>query len=353
MGDSGFRMGLLIGGLAVAVIGLVIALIIVASGGGSSDHGTKARTHQVDAVSCPTSEGIKTAGTPPPSSLKLSGATSADLVAYVNKQGVTAIAPSGWSCSSIVGADGGESIVVHPTGSANPLDAVRGTPSSEQGVTMELQPSCQGCAADLICTLFPTSPVVQFYYGTNGRGINGSCPPKPANEQVVRAGSDTVRFTDPPNVVGQGAPSGGPYTATGALTYSPAAGASQITCTLAAHDACGVIVDTMLGLVHSPAPQTTGNVGPAGAAQGGTCDWNSSAYTYILGQFENVEAKGLTCDAALSVVANASTKGANFPEPADPAGFGCVNNGPAAKPSFYSITCTQGSKTVSWDWGPE
>jgi hypothetical protein len=49
---------------------------------------------------------------------------------------------------------------------------------------------------------------------------------------VALVGPYTATFEDPPNVEGQGLPSGGANTAIGMLSYSRSSGVGQVTCTL-------------------------------------------------------------------------------------------------------------------------
>ena len=92
---------------------------------------------------------------------------------------------------------------------------------------MQLVPACQGCIAELACTLFPTAKVVQQY-----AALGTHCLAKPLREQVSHVTQSTVLFVDPPNVHGTGIGSGGTEPSIGALSLSKSLGARKVSCTL-------------------------------------------------------------------------------------------------------------------------
>ena len=77
------------------------------------------------------------------------------------------------------------------------------------------------------------------------------CPSTPATEQIIRDNPVAAEFYDPPGIVGDGAPSGGIYTARGRVIDLPSPGstsegAASVTCTLPQSDA--LVCDVIIGL---------------------------------------------------------------------------------------------------------
>ena len=65
MGELSFRTGLLIGGLAVTVIGLALALILTSGGGGGEESDTTTEAATANTTTAPTTESTTTTTTPP------------------------------------------------------------------------------------------------------------------------------------------------------------------------------------------------------------------------------------------------------------------------------------------------
>ena len=146
------------------------------------------------------------------------------------------IGPKDWQCAASYGADGGGGLQVYspneeaPSGSAfsnQSAEAVEGHETSV-GLLNRLEQACP---------LFPSAAVaLESEYQL-------SCSEtKPAEEQSTQLSSTVVEFEDPPGVVGDGDPSGGPYPANGVMIYIPGSdnGSWTETCTLPAseHSLC-------------------------------------------------------------------------------------------------------------------
>jgi len=123
------------------------------------------------------------------------------------------LGPRGWQCNAIYGADGSGGVAIHGGG-------VTGQPggpfasSSEEAIIGTESSACGGCAEEQACPLFTTAAA------DYERGFGVACPRvRPAEESMHQLTSGIVEFEDPPNVAGDGNPSGGPYPASGVMTY--------------------------------------------------------------------------------------------------------------------------------------
>jgi hypothetical protein len=144
------------------------------------------------------------------------------LAAYTNFD-TYLIGPSGMACKGEVGEDGNASLIVWRHGSPEPQGHSR-----EEGLTLTQDPACVGCMYSLACPMFPAL-ANRIYPGFDQ---TVPCGTPPAGEQIFAQGPDLGRFSDPPGVAGDGDPSGGPYTAEGAVGYARRKGAFRTTCTL-------------------------------------------------------------------------------------------------------------------------
>jgi hypothetical protein len=179
----------------------------------------------VRVASCPTGYGIAAPVERLPRTVAtgLTGGQAARLRFYGNNS-LLVLAPAGWHCSGLVGADGSAGMTVAHDGQAIAVQAV--------GYT-----SSVGAAA--ACPLFadadPLSPVPCAQH-------------HPAAEIITRVNSTTIAFQDPPHVHGTGQPSGGSLPANGVMRYSPSARRGfffEETCVLPAadHRLCTTILD--------------------------------------------------------------------------------------------------------------
>jgi hypothetical protein len=144
------------------------------------------------------------------------------LAAYTNYD-TYLIAPAGMACKGEVAEDGGANLIVSHRGEREP-----GARSREEGLTLSQESACVGCMYSLACPMFP-SLADRIYPGFSQAVPCGTPPPR---EQIFPQGPDLGLFSDPASVDGD--PSGGPYTAGGAVGYARSKGAFRITCTLPA-----------------------------------------------------------------------------------------------------------------------
>jgi hypothetical protein len=204
---------------------------------------TNALADVVPVVECPSVYGIP--GTPAPkypSTIAVSlPAAVAERLSYYSDSTRSVdpiLAPRGWDCRVGVGADGQIAVGVFPQSTPDkfPYSFER---SDVQGVVARSDSSCAGCISGTVCPLAPSATEGTFASGfpcpysrpptEEVRWANGS-----PNTPPGAATNDVVYFTDPPGVVGDGAPSGGPLTARGVLLFvnEQGAAASIETCTL-------------------------------------------------------------------------------------------------------------------------
>lgn len=172
----------------------------------------------VQIVVCPTSFGI----TPPPAPKSLPASMNvsvpqdlANQVAlYSDDQGtMMLLGPKGWICTGSYGADGSGGVAIYPTGEPVP-NGQPFTPSSAEAIVGSETSACLSCREVQACPLFASAASdFEQDYGM-------SCPHvRPSAESVDQISAGVVGFTDPPDVAGDGNPSGGPYPANGVMTY--------------------------------------------------------------------------------------------------------------------------------------
>lgn len=192
-------------------------------------------------------------------------ATTAQGLGFYSNGLLTVLAPSGWACSALVAADGGQRLDAYPAssqpaGSAPLSDS--GAPPGTPVVQVDADYTGHGPGAQLVCPFFPGSPAATFLQG------NPPCPSLPKGELTSPLTRDIVTFQDPPGVRGTGAGSGGSLASSGAVVY-PQVGPVQppggvdvavLSCTLPVDLAglCGAIEDDFL---VRQAPAYRGSVG--------------------------------------------------------------------------------------------
>jgi hypothetical protein len=206
-GRSGLRLAMLVGG--------ALFCCFLWTGAAAAAEPT------VPSISCPTAYAVQ--GTHPriPARIAVRGDPQSvrGLVAYSDAY-AHLVGPAGMQCRAIAAVDGSQGITVWPQGQREPRSH-----SDGQGLSLEVVPACVGCMYSLVCRLdqslanqiFPGYPV--------------PCGHAPAKEHIERRGS-LVIFTDPPYVAGDASPSGGPYSAYGAVGWTRRQGAFAASCTL-------------------------------------------------------------------------------------------------------------------------
>jgi hypothetical protein len=202
--------------------------------------------------SCPTTLGISGEApanlTTPVQVMVPPGFSSSQLAVYSDTQGIMELlAPAGWDCQAIVGADGSSSIEIYPPGQGAASGSSLGTSSTAEEVRGD-QTSASPFAANLqACQLFPAAY-------KNLTGVPCSLK-SPTAEEATLSTNNIIEFTDPPGVAGDGDPSGGAFTASGVMTYYPVSGASPLsngswteTCVLPPSESrlCGAIISSFI-----------------------------------------------------------------------------------------------------------
>jgi serine/threonine protein kinase len=179
-------------------------------------------------VACPTSYGIPpTTPTSAPNSLSVS--VPKDLVnqlsVYADEAGIMdVLAPTGWDCTASVGADGSSLVSVTPAGEVLPDNSNALPPgSTDEAIVGTQNGGCQGCANYQACP----------YFTAAAQALGSPCASTPpSDESIVPISSTVVSFSDPPNTIGGGDPSGGEYPANAVMTYvigPPGSNANYVT----------------------------------------------------------------------------------------------------------------------------
>ena len=211
----------------------LVAVLVALPGLHAASASAKVR---VPVKACPTSYAIpgQHLKRPTQATLALSAREAGALVAWAGGGTPIVLAPHGFACSALVGADGGVHVQLAPAD--DPAAAKTGP-----AVDVEVEGACVGCITAVACGLFP------------GAAKDSGVPcrtPHPARERVARLLPTVRAFIDPAGVKGTGAPSGGRLAAVGAVVYVPdrSAFAARVTCTLEQADSgsCRAIIADFL-----------------------------------------------------------------------------------------------------------
>ena len=177
-------------------------------------------TVQVPVRACATSYAIpgQHFKRPTRATLALTAKEAGALVAWAGGGTPIVLAPRGFACTALVGADGGVHVLLTPPG--DPAAAKTGP-----AVDVEIEGACVGCITAVACGVFPRA--------VRDNGLPCKTP-HPARERVATLLPTVRAFIDPAGVRGSGSPSGGRLAALGAIVYVPdrSAFAARVTCTL-------------------------------------------------------------------------------------------------------------------------
>jgi hypothetical protein len=123
------------------------------------------------------------------------------------------LAPTGWICTANFGADGSGGVSVYPSGETLTSGSLAEGSTLEAIVGSETS-ACVSCREGQACPLFATAAA------DYEQDYQMSCPTtRPEAESVEPIENGVVGFLDPPDVAGDGYPSGGQYPANGVMTY--------------------------------------------------------------------------------------------------------------------------------------
>lgn len=167
---------------------------------------------------CPTSVGDTSAtSTSLPSTVRveINKVDSSKLAFYSDNEGLTTLlAPSGWTCTSTIGANGSSSVQVSPSGQTVAASGALGAGSTAQVISASQTSACVGCRESIACPLFDSAA------NDYQRAFQKACPTtRPSSEVESMHTGNLAEFTDPPGVNGDATPSGGEYPAMGVMTY--------------------------------------------------------------------------------------------------------------------------------------
>jgi hypothetical protein len=187
-------------------------------------------TSTVRVAICPTFSGVVnwTSWTPPAGvQVNVTRSQARRLAMYMGYGGYPRmIGPSNWSCLASEGADGNAVLEAVPSPYSTPR--MSGRWEAARGLSVQVDPACLSCRLLLACPFFPSA---RKMYKDNYPGAKG-CSPAPPAETLYTLSSYAVAFSDPPGVVGDGQPSGGPTTANGAAVFDPKGATAVATCAL-------------------------------------------------------------------------------------------------------------------------
>ncbi len=186
-------------------------------------------------ITCTTSYG---AGSPPRPFVphELPTTSSIHGLSFYSNGRITVMGPTGWACSALVAADGGQKLDVYPPG--KPDYSTQPAPKGAELVEVEVDYTGHVPGVALVCGLFPNSAGASVAKESSYR-----CQ-KPASEKSTQLTPDVVAFTDAPGVKGSGTGSGGSLSSLGAAVYpqlsfgsTDSVNVSLLSCTLPTKDA--------------------------------------------------------------------------------------------------------------------
>lgn len=178
-------------------------------------------TIDVPLVQCPTTYGSPS-DRPSPAAVtmkvKLPPGLVGKVAAYSDGHGnMTLLGPLGWKCIAVDAEDGVVRVIVTPSQDANGLTPPPESfmPDNREAIAGFYSSACAACRYTLYCSILPN--LVSQQDMTNF----GPCHAPPGSEKLLYRSSSLAVFYDPPSVRGNGAPSGGPYPAEGAVIHHP------------------------------------------------------------------------------------------------------------------------------------
>jgi len=193
---------------------------------------------QLPVIACATTLSITSDAPPstlvPPTSLPTNVASRVAIYADTTDR-LIVLAPRGWTCNAMFGADGSGNLAVYPQNGAPNTD---GAPADEK-INAFTDGGCDGCTRSTVCAYFPdlAEPGVQ-------------CRPISPTETVTRIRPHLDRFFQPPGVHGTAIHN----PANGVIIVQEAQPTDwQETCTLPTsdHDLCTTILNDFIRL-HPP-----------------------------------------------------------------------------------------------------
>ncbi len=142
------------------------------------------------------------------------------------------LAPRGWECSGLVGADGSYGITIADPTDAHAAVSVDGAPGAPYGEVLSMACPFFSDASKKARADFPGMFTCSV----------------PAGEKVLRIDSTDIEFIDAPGIAGTGALSGLAYPVYGIVHYDSGGGASTLSCALppSSPSLCKPILDTFV-----------------------------------------------------------------------------------------------------------
>ena len=167
---------------------------------------------------CATSVGVSSntpANLPATVQVDIAKGVATQLAFYSDNEGVIEVlAPSGWTCTAVIGADGSSSVTVSPAGQSDVSNGALTPGSTAEEINASQTSACVGCRESLACPLFVNAANDYLH------AFQKACPSRrPTSELVTKINGHVVEIEDPPGVNGDADPSGGAYPAVGVMTY--------------------------------------------------------------------------------------------------------------------------------------
>lgn len=211
---SPMKRGML--GPLLFVVGLVLALTSEGIGAAATSRGhttapkVTGSVTVLPVISCPTTYGTETNRTPfvP---RRLPTTVSSQRLSFYSNGLLTVLGPSGWTCGALVAMDAGQQLDVYPPGKPNYSELL--PPKGAELVRVLADYTGHLPGAQEVCALFPRSAAASE---VESSGFSCHAPAAQKQRQLT---PDVVTFSDPPEVTGTGAGSGGALTSSGAAVY--------------------------------------------------------------------------------------------------------------------------------------
>ena len=154
------------------------------------------------------------------------------------------LGPRGWSCTASYGQDGAGLFFVFPPSESSPGFFPSVWPprrSDRRELVVQTNPACVSCVLAQACPYFAHARHLMHLWGYWSPGDQNACR-VPHGERVRQLSPSLMSVVDPPHVLGNEVPSGGPFAALGEAGYDPVVaagvrpGSYLMTCTLPSRD---------------------------------------------------------------------------------------------------------------------
>jgi hypothetical protein len=238
---------------AVSVAATLVAASLVVAGAGTASASRRplrrvVATYAVPVRACRTATAVawhRGPRIPSTRRVALPKRIAAQVALYLDQYSATAVlAPRGWGCTASYAEDGAGLFFVYSPRERSPGYFPSMWPhrrSARRELVVQTNPSCVACVLAQACPYFAHARHLMHLWGYWGRSSSTACR-VPRGERVRELSSSLMSLVDPPRVLGNQVPSGGPYAALGEVGYTPVgrehvrAGSFLMTCALPPQD---------------------------------------------------------------------------------------------------------------------